>query len=47
MRKTINGEASQTAIRKQGLIRSEPLPDKYPAAHRAARQRASNRKTTK
>jgi len=46
MRKAITGRTIQSTIRKQGLTHSVPksLQDKYPAAHRAARKRASHQK---
>lgn len=47
MNTVISGKPSETVIRKQALVRSEPqsLQEKYPAAHRAAGKRASKQKT--
>jgi hypothetical protein len=49
MNTVINAQPAETVIRKQALVRSEPptLQDKYPAAHRAERKRASNLKANK
>jgi hypothetical protein len=46
MNTVINAQPAETIVRKQALVRSEPqsLSDKYPAAHRAARKRASTKK---
>jgi hypothetical protein len=49
MNRVINTQPVETTIRKQGLVRPEApsLHEKYPAAHRAARKRASHQKANK
>lgn len=48
MRAVVKAPPVKSVIRKQGLVRRETLTlqEKYPAAHRAARKRASKHKTT-